>query len=146
MTISENERLVPDKYLNAANSAWIYRSGGLTRTNAATRHQEYLFWIHEATVACKAETAEGNIVYTFETALPYEDPRMAAVGMFKRNDYNLLYDGGEEAYNGGVTGYMPENKDGTPETDKEKLDKASLEKLEKDFDEMLNWDHILLKA
>jgi hypothetical protein len=146
MTISEDERLVPGKYLNAANGAWTYRSGGLTRTNAATRHQEYLFWIHEAIVACKAETVEGNIVYTFETALPYDDPRMAAVGMFKRSDYNLLYDGGEDAYNGGVTGYMPENKDGLPETDMEKLNKNELDSLEKDFDEMLNWDHVLLKA
>jgi len=130
MKTSGGDRLVPDVYLKSATSPWKYQSNGITRKNSETRRQEYLFWIHEATVACLAETVEGNIVLTFETALPYEDHRLAAVGMFKRNDYNLLFDGGEDSYNGSFVGYIPENQAGIPT---------------QDLDEMLDWKHILLK-
>jgi len=129
MKTAGGDRLVPDKYLTPA-SLWKYQSNGITRRNSETQRQEYLFWIHEATVAGLAETAEGNVVLTFETALPYEDRRLAAVGIFKRNDYNLLFDGGEDSYNGSFLGYIPENQADIPM---------------QDLDEMLNWDHILLK-
>jgi hypothetical protein len=133
MTLSNGEtHLLPSKYLAASGGTWNYKSSGLVRARVDTKRQEYLFWIHEATVACLAETAEGNIVYTFETALPYEDRRKAAVGMFKRNDFNLLFDGGEDAYNGPFLGYVPENKTGEPGIPT------------KDLDEMLNWEHVLL--
>jgi len=172
MTTSEGDPLVP--YVDSPNSLWNYKSGGLTRTNSVNRHSEYLFWIHEATVACQAETAEGNVVLTFETNLPYEDRRLAAVGLFKRNDYNLFFDGGEDAYNGSFLGYVPEKiytvRRGDTlaaiaqrfETTAEKImqennlsDPKVLYIGQKliipgfpthDLEEMLNWDHILLRS
>ena len=50
-------------------------------------------------------------------------------GVFKRNDYNLMFDGGEDAYNGSFVGYVPDNGEGIPE----------------DLDLMLDWDRILLR-
>jgi len=172
MTTSEGDPLVP--YVDSPNSLWNYKSGGLTRTNSVNRHSEYLFWIHEATVACQAETAEGNVVLTFETNLPYEDRRLAAVGLFKRNDYNLFFDGGEDAYNGSFLGYVPEKtytvRRGDNLTAIAQRFETTAEKIMQenslsdpkvlyigqkliipgfpthDLEEMLNWDHILLRS
>ena len=38
------------------------------------KDQQWLRWIHVATVAKVAKTADGPVVLTFETALPYDDP------------------------------------------------------------------------
>jgi hypothetical protein len=111
-------------------SPWSYKAGGTTRTNSVTRATQYLAWLHEATVAMIADTAEGRVILTFETSLPYEDRRLSCVGLFKHTDYNLLFDGGEDTYNGSFVGYVPENQAGIPT---------------KDLDDMLNWDHVLLK-
>jgi len=43
------------------------------RLLARVLQQEWLRWMHEATVAEVAETADGPVVLTFETALPYDD-------------------------------------------------------------------------
>ncbi len=131
-TTSGGDRLVPPAYLSGTTgSAWTYKGGGTVRTNSVTRKPQYLGWLHEATVAAIAETAEGRVILTYETSLPYEDRRLSCVGLFKHTDYNLLYDGGEETYNGSFVGYVPENPAGIPT---------------KDLDDMLNWEHVLLKS
>jgi len=60
--------------------------------------------------------------------LPYDDPRLSAVGVFKHTLDNLMWDGGEETYNGSFVGYLPEGQ--VPASD---------------LEEMLDWNHILLK-
>lgn len=131
-TTSGGDRMVPAEFLTGkTGSAWTYKAGGVARVNKVTRQPQYLFWLHEATVADVAETAEGRVILTYETSLPYEDRRLSCVGLFKHYDYNLLFDGGEETYNGSFVGYVPENPAGIPT---------------KDLDDMLNWEHVLLKS
>ena len=130
--------LIPAKFLGkrAGTGNWTYSQSDVvmrTRTHVnekkqTVRDQQWLRWIHEATVAEIAETVDGTVVLTFETALPYDDPRLSAVGVFKHTIDNLLWDGGEETYNGSFVGYVPEGQ----------LPAGDLE-------EMLDWNHILLK-
>jgi hypothetical protein len=139
-TTSGGDRLVPNEYLGRRTETgkWIYLAGGVERKRTFMNERKQslttkqsLYWLHEATVAEVAETAEGKVVLTFETALPYEDRRLSSVGLFKHYDYNILYDGGEDSYNGSFVGYVPENKAGIQN---------------EDLDDMLNWDHVLLRA
>jgi len=130
--------LIPAKFLGkrAGTGNWTYTQNDVvqrtrTRVNErkqTVRDQQWLRWIHEATVAEVAETADGPVVLTFETALPYDDPRLSAVGVFKHDISNLMWDGGEETYNGSFVGYLPEGQ--VPASD---------------LEEMLDWNHILLK-
>ncbi len=129
------EGLIPAKYLaKTAADDWTYtQSDVVMRTRIRTnekkqtvKEQQWLRWIHEATVAAVAETADGTTILTFETALPYDDPRLSAVGVFKHDIYNLMFDGGEETYNGSFVGYLPEGV----------IPASNLE-------EMLDWNHIL---
>ena len=132
----QGEGLIPAQYLanKGRTGAWVYaQSDVVTRTRTrvnekkqTVKDQQWLRWIHEATVAEVAETADGPIILTFETALPYDDPRLSAVGVFKHNLHNLMWDGGEETYNGSFVGYLPENK--IPASD---------------LEEMLDWNKIL---
>jgi hypothetical protein len=87
---------------------------------------QYLRWIHEATVAEVAETAEGTVVLTFETALPYEDRRMSSVGMFKHYLTEIVSEGSEDGYFRSFVGYIPEGQVPT-----------------KDLEGMLDWNKIL---
>jgi hypothetical protein len=97
-------------------TGWSYNRGGpITRTRtvtgekgAAVRQLEWLRWIHEATVVEVADTAEGTIVLTFETALPSDDPRLSSIGVFKHRLSDLLSDGDEDYYNRAFIGYTPE--------------------------------------
>ena len=130
------DKLLPDHYLTSGR--WTYKDSGLFRSGTfpnekgiMIRKAQYLFWVHIATVAEVAETAEGPVVLTYETSLPYEDRRLACVGVFKRALHNLLFDGGEDTYNGSFVGFVPDNPAGIPD---------------EDLDEMLNWDHVLLKT
>jgi hypothetical protein len=132
----QGEGLIPAQYLSnkGRTGGWIYSQGDVvTRTRTRVnekkqkvKDQQWLRWIHEATVAEVAETADGPIVLTFETALPYDDPRLSAVGVFKHHLHNLMWDGGEETYNGSFVGYLPEGK--LPASD---------------LEEMLDWNKIL---
>ncbi len=70
--------------------------------------QEWLRWMHEATVAEVAETADGPVVLTFETALPYDDPRRSTIGIFKRSVRDLRYFVTDRSFNGVFLGYVPE--------------------------------------
>jgi hypothetical protein len=119
-----------------AKSAWSYNRGGpITRTRTVTgekgasgRQMEWLRWIHEATVVEVADTAEGTIVLTFETALPSDDPRLSSIGVFKHRLSDLLSDGDEDYYNRAFVGFVPE---GTLPTE--------------NLQDMLDWNKILHK-
>lgn len=90
--------------------------------------QQWLRWMHEATVAEIAETADGPIVLTFETALPYDDPRRSTIGIYKRSVRDLRYFVSGRSFNGVFVGYVPESE--LPEAD---------------LKEMLDWNKILRK-
>lgn len=133
----DGDGLIPAEFMRkkaGATGNWVYSQGdGVTRTRTRTnekkhrvKEQQWLRWIHEATVAEVAETADGPVVLTFETALPYDDPRLSAVGVFRHDLDNLLWNGGEETYNGSFVGYLPEHN--IPAGD---------------LEEMLDWNHIL---
>jgi hypothetical protein len=137
-TLDESkDRTLPSHYINGGR--WSYKDkDGLVRSRSVQnakgmmiKRTEYLFWVHIATVAEVAETAEGKLILTYETSLPYEDRRRSCVGVFKRLEHNLLYDGGEDTYNGSFVGYVPDNPPDIPE---------------KDLDKLLNWDHVLLRT
>ncbi len=114
----QGEGLIPAKYLanRGTTGAWTYTQGDVvtrmrirvTETRQTVKDQQWLRWIHEATVAEVSENADGPVVLTFETALPYDDPRLSAVGVFKHDLYDLMWDGGEETYNGSFVGFLPE--------------------------------------
>jgi hypothetical protein len=100
------------------DGGWEYEIGELTtrsRTTITSDKQkvvenQWLRWIHEATVAEVAETADGMMVLTFETALPGGDNATSAVGMFKTPLQWHLSDGTEDQYNRSFVGYVPEGQ------------------------------------
>ena len=129
------DRLIPDKYRRNEGKPgeWTYfESDVISRKRTRTvekrlvKDEQWLRWIHVATVAKVAETADGPVVLTFETALPYDDPSVSAVGIFKHDLHNLMWDGGEEYYNGSFIAYLP---DGPAPAG--------------DLKEMLDWNKIL---
>ena len=71
---------------------------------------QWLRWIHEATVAEVAETADGMTVITYETALPGGNNATSAVGTFGIPLASLLSDGTEDQYNRSFVGYVPEGQ------------------------------------
>jgi hypothetical protein len=115
---------------------WVYEFGNMTtrsRTTITRDRQksvetQWLRWIHEATVAEVAETADGMMVLTFETALPGGDKATSAVGMFKNSLKWHLSDGTEDQFNRSFVGYIPEGQ-------------VPVEHLET----MLDWDRIFRK-
>jgi hypothetical protein len=68
---------------------------------------QWLRWMHEATVVEVAETADGPVVLTFETALPYEDRRRSTIGVFKHSLSGLKYDLTGRFFNATFVGYVP---------------------------------------
>lgn len=70
--------------------------------------EQWLRWIHEATVAAVGDTAEGPVVLTFETALPDDDPGLSSIGLFRIWLSNALFMGTEENYNVSFVGFVPE--------------------------------------
>ena len=91
--------------------------------------EQWLRWIHEATVAEVGETAHGPVVLTYETALPDDDPGLSAIGLFKLSQNYALSDGPEDNYNRSFIGFLPEGP-------------LPVEHLE----EMLDWNKILHRA
>jgi hypothetical protein len=129
------DRLIPEKYRRpeGKDGEWAYfESDVITRKRTRVvekrtyRDQQWLRWMHAATVAKVAETADGPVVLTFETALPYDDPTVSAVGIFKHDRRNLMWDGGEDSYNGSFIAYLPQGE--IPAND---------------LEEMLDWNKIL---
>ena len=94
-----------------------------------SNQRQWLRWIHEATVIQAAETAEGMMMYTFETALPDGDKGTSSIGMFKATQNFFLSDGEEDTYNRSFVGYVPEGE-------------LPMEHIK----EMLDWDKLLPKG
>ena len=100
------------------DGGWVYKIGEVTTRSRTTItpdkqkvfENQWLRWIHEATVAEVAETADGMMVLTFETALPGGDNATSAVGMHKMQLDWLLSDGTEDQYNRSFVGYIPEGR------------------------------------
>lgn len=123
-------------YVVKSASSWSYytdSSGRYKRSRSVTttedksyREVQWLRWMHEATVVEVAETADGPVVLTFETALPYEDKRRSTIGVFKTNLNWILYNVVEPAFSGTFTGYTP--PDAVPYHE---------------LKEMLDWNHIM---
>jgi hypothetical protein len=138
----DGEGLLPKEFLGNRPQKkdspvpWTYRPGEVTVRTRTTvdankvksTQTQWLRWIHEATVAEVAETADGTYVYTFETSLPDDDRGTSCLGLF-RNTLNWnLSDGTEDNYNRSFVGYTPEGQ--------VKLDKLNV---------MLDWNKILMK-
>ncbi len=108
------------------------RGGGRTTASrkaarlAPVEQENWLRWMHEATVAEVAQTANGPVVLTFETALPDEDPRRSTIGVFRHDARNLTYRESKSNFNGSFVGYLPQAE-------------MPLE----DMKEMLDWNKIL---
>ncbi|MBI5839771.1 MAG: hypothetical protein HZB19_06685 [Chloroflexi bacterium] len=96
------------------DGSWVYKQGEIvTRSRTMidankvkTTQQQWLRWIHEATVAEVAETAEGKVILTYETALPDDDKGTSSIGMFKKPLEWFLSDGTEDGYNRSFVGYV----------------------------------------
>lgn len=124
------------KTRKAKEGQWEYKLGDVTTRSRTTItpdkqkvvENQWLRWIHEATVAEVAETADGMTVITFETALPGTDNATSAVGIFKNSLRWHLSDGTEDQYNRSFVGYVPESQ-------------APVEHLQA----MLDWDRIFRK-
>ncbi|MBI5952133.1 MAG: hypothetical protein HY865_10775 [Chloroflexi bacterium] len=98
---------------------WTYAAGEVVtrsrtlvdpQTKVKTQQKQWLRWIHEATVAEVAETADGMTVITYETALPDGDKGTSAVGTFKMPLSWHLDDGPEDTYNRSFVGFVPEGQ------------------------------------
>jgi hypothetical protein len=119
---------------------WVYKMGEVTTRQrllvdsdkSRSKQQQFLRWIHEATVAEVAETADGPTVITYETALPDDDKGTSAIGIFKKPLRYFLADfmveGNEDTYNRSFVGYVPEGQ-------------VPVEHIQP----MLDWDRILRK-
>ena len=136
LTTREGDRLIASEYLGRKpeSGGWVYEMGDVIKRTrmgdpkkGLPKQQQWLRWMHEATVAAVEEINEKTtIVLTFETALPYEDPSLSTIGLFKRYLHHLTDDLGEDAYNPAFIGFVPEGK--IPASD---------------LEEMLDWNRIL---
>jgi hypothetical protein len=120
-----------------APGAWDYmQDAGAIRRKRRTQdakgqhiqEEQWLRWLHEATVAAVGETAEGMVVLTFETALPYEDKRQSTIGVFRHYYDYIKHTVNREQFIASFIGYTPTGN--IPYND---------------LREMLDWDRILLK-
>jgi hypothetical protein len=124
--------LLPDAFTKKKGSgkdttSWTYKMGDIitrerilveedktTRKKKKTKQMQWLRWIHEATVVEVAETAEGTVVITYETALPDDYKGTSSIGIFKKplgyflSDY--MVEGSEDTYNRSFVGYVPEGQ------------------------------------
>lgn len=116
-TTSGGDELVPTEYLKRKDSegVWTYKDNGLTRSRTmknekglAVKSNQYIFWLHEQTVAGVFDTAEGRVLLTFETALPYDDPSVSAIGLTKHYESDVFANYGEDGFNRYFVGFVPE--------------------------------------
>lgn len=137
LTTLQGDGLIAKELIGVKSaSGWTYATAdSVTRSriavndrNAKVKEVQWLRWIHEATVVQVAETADGPIVFTFETALPYEDRRLSTIGLFRHDLDWMLSIGSEDTYNASFVGYVPEFQ---PPLD--------------DLSRMLDWSKILLR-
>jgi hypothetical protein len=111
------------------DSGTVKRTGVVSDASGARVSQvQWLRWIHEATIVQVTETAEGTVVLTFETALPYEDKRLSTIGVFKHDPSYVTFSIGTSTLVGAVAGYAPPG-----------------EIPYKNLEPMLDWNKILLR-
>ncbi len=96
---------------------WTYKGGGMTRSRTMLDAQkkqstqnQWLRWIHEATVIEVVDTADGTYVYTFETSLPDDFAGTSCLGVFRNTLRWNLDDGSEDNYNRSFVGFVPEGQ------------------------------------
>ncbi|HSB03053.1 MAG TPA: hypothetical protein VLE49_20550 [Anaerolineales bacterium] len=96
---------------------WDYKGGGFTRSRTTldaekkrVTQNQWLRWIHEATVIEVVDTADGTYVYTFETSLPDDFRGTSCLGIFRNTLRWHLDDGTEDNYNRSFVGYAPEGQ------------------------------------
>jgi hypothetical protein len=96
---------------------WDYKAGGFTRSRTTldaekkkVTQNQWLRWIHEATVIEVVDTADGTYVYTFETSLPDDFRGTSCLGIFRNTLQWNLDDGTEDNYNRSFVGYAPEGQ------------------------------------
>jgi hypothetical protein len=141
LTTKEGDTLIAADLMRRGGGAsatgnWTYQQGDiitrkrtyLDASKNKVNQEQWLRWIHEATVAATGETAEGTVLLTYETALPDDDPSLSAIGVFKHSQQFALSDGTEDNYNRSFVGFVPEGQ-------------LPVEHLE----EMLDWNKILLR-
>jgi len=143
MSLKNGDELIPASIFRntpaprTGQPGWLYKQSGdnlATRTwvdkdpTVSAGPSQTVRWRHEATVAAVAETAEGWVVITFETALPREARSMATIGVFKHYLADLAYAVDSNTFNAGFVGYLPESPNHP----------LSLEG-------MLDWNRILLR-
>ncbi len=107
----------PGRNASPAAVPWTYKDGGLTRSRTTLDAQkskvtqnQWLRWIHEATVIEVVDMADGTYVYTFETSLPDDFRGTSCLGIFRNSLRWNLDDGPEEYYNRSFVGYVPEGQ------------------------------------
>jgi hypothetical protein len=102
----------------SGGAGWTYHAGDtvtrsrttITADKQRVQEQQWLRWIHEATVAEVGETADGKVILTYETALPDDDRGSSSIGIFKKPLEWFLTDGSEDDYNRSFVGYVPEGQ------------------------------------
>jgi hypothetical protein len=118
-------------------SSWNYfqipdgrykRSRSVTDQNEKSYSEDqWLRWMHEATIIGVFDMIDGPTVLTFETALPDEDRRRSTIGVFRHSLNDLLYKITPQSFTGTFVGYTPEAE-------------LPVENLK----DMLDWNKILL--
>jgi hypothetical protein len=101
-----------------ATAPWTYKPGEvITRTRTTldadkkqVTQNQWLRWIHEATVIEVVDTADGTYVYTFETSLPDDFRGTSCLGIFRNSLHWNLDDGTEDNYNRSFVGFVPEGQ------------------------------------
>ncbi len=102
----------------ASTSSWKYKPGDvITRSRTSVdankksvTENQWLRWIHEATVVEVVDTADGAYVYTFETSLPDDFRGTSCLGVFRNSLRWNLDDGTEDFYNRSFVGFVPEGQ------------------------------------
>ena len=75
---------------------------------------QWLRWIHEATVIEVVDTADGTYVYTFETSLPDDFAGTSCLGVFRNSLRWNLDDGAEDNYNRSFVGLRARRSGAAP--------------------------------
>jgi len=107
----------PGKNAAPATAPWTYKGGGFTRSRSTldaekkpVNQNQWLRWIHEATVIEVVDTTDDTYVYTFETSLPDDFAGTSCLGIFRNSLRWNLDDGPEDNYNRSFVGYVPEGQ------------------------------------
>ncbi|HSV85759.1 MAG TPA: hypothetical protein VLH85_04235, partial [Levilinea sp.] len=76
----------------------------------ARDEEQWLRWMHEAMVVKVIESAEGRLVFTFETSLPGEPRSRSTMGISKCYLSHLMHNFPADELRGTFVGYVPDGK------------------------------------